>query len=227
MKKFIKYIASYQGNRYSEHNQDVLALAVTETKHSGYFVEFGTMDGQIASNTYLLEKYHGWKGIVSEPAKKFHADLSRTRSCHIDHRAVTDCTGDLLRFQEMSTNSGMSGLVDYFDVNEMNYRYRSTTVSQFYDVETVSLNDLLDHYRAPNHIDYISMDTEGSEAVILKSFDFDRYRVDLWTIEHAYLESRRSSIHDTMVKHGYVRILTELSHYDDWYINKELLEKLQ
>lgn len=203
--------------------QDVLVRVITKNKRSGFFVEFGTMDGKFASNTYMLEKELGWTGILAEPGKKFHDALSRHRRCSIDHRAVTGRTGDTLKFQEMSTDEGMSGLVDFFDENEMHFRRRSNTPSLFYDVNTVSLLDLLADHQAPQHIDYISIDTEGSEPAILDAFDFDRYQVDIFTIEHNYLESARNHIFDIMTRNGYYRIMEPYSQYDDWYVKKELL----
>lgn len=223
-RSLVEFITSYQGPRYSQLQQDVLVLAVTGQKTQGYFVEFGVMDGEFASNTYLLETQYQWTGILAEPGRRFHESISCKRQCHIDHRAVTAETGQRLRFQEMSTDEGMSGLVDFFDPREVHYRRRSQTASVFYDVETVSLNDLLDHYRAPDHIDYISMDTEGSEPTILEAFDFGRRRIDLWTIEHNRLESARNHIWDIMISNGYQRVLEPYSQYDDWYIRKELLE---
>jgi FkbM family methyltransferase len=215
---------SYHGDRYAQLSQDVLALAVTGQKHQGYFVEFGVMDGKFASNTYLLEKEYQWTGILAEPAQRFHSAIAGNRSCHVDHRAVADRTGQQLRFQEMSTDEGMSGLVDFFDSREIHYHRRGQTPSKFYDVETVSLADLLDCYHAPDHIDYISMDTEGSEPAILESFDFSRRVIDLWTIEHNYLESARNRIRDVMQHNGYTQIMEQYSQYDDWYIRTEILQ---
>jgi FkbM family methyltransferase len=219
-----EYITSYQGSRHGQLAQDVLALAVTGQKTQGYFVEFGVMDGKFASNTYLLETQYQWTGILAEPGKRFHADIQSNRKCHIDHRAVTASSGQKLKFQEMSSDEGMSGLVDFFDPREMHYRRRNTTPSVFYDVDTVSLNDLLDYYQAPDHIDYISMDTEGSECAILEAFDFNRRRIDLWTIEHNRLESARNRIWEIMTGQGYQRVLETYSQYDDWYIKKDLLK---
>lgn len=218
------YISTYQGPRYSELDQDVLALAVSGEKSQGYFVEFGVMDGKFASNTYLLEKHHGWTGILAEPARRFHADINQNRQCHVDHRAVTNCTGQKLKFQEMTTNEGMSGLTDFFDPKEMHFDRRNNTPSEFYAVETVSLNDLLDQYQAPNHIDYISMDTEGSETAILEAFDFASRVVDLWTVEHNHCTAARNRIWEIMTDNGFRRVLDSYSRYDDWYIKKDLLK---
>ena len=39
-------------------------------------------------------------------------------------------------------------------------------------METVTLDDLLDEYHAPDIIDYMSIDTEGSEFHVLKRLKF-------------------------------------------------------
>jgi FkbM family methyltransferase len=87
-----------------------------------------------------------------------------------------------------------------------------------YEVETISLVDLLDKYRAPKIIDYLSIDTEGSEFDILNSFDFGKYRFRIITCEHNF-EPRRVQIAALLERYGYVRRHQVLSQYDDWYVN--------
>lgn len=86
-----------------------------------------------------------------------------------------------------------------------------------YEVRTISLVDLLALYKAPSVIDYLSIDTEGSELDILSAFDFSKYTVRLITVEHNYT-SNRESIHALLARHGYHRVFSELSAWDDWYI---------
>lgn len=222
-KSWAEFSKNYQGQHYSELLQDLFVLFITKNKQKGFFVEFGVMDGKFASNSYLLEKEFAWNGILAEPGKKFHDAIRANRTCYVDHRAVAGKTGQILQFQEMTSNEGMSGLTNYFDQKEMHYHTRSNTSSTFYEVETISLNDLLDQYRAPDHIDYISVDTEGSEPAILEEFDFHQRCVDFWTIEHNHLDSARNKILDIMTHNGYCRIMEPYSKYDDWYIRKELL----
>ena len=47
-------------------------------------------------------------------------------------------------------------------------------VSQSVVKETVSLNHLLAHHRAPEVVHFLCLDVEGAEPEILGAFDFDR-----------------------------------------------------
>ena len=51
-----------------------------------FFVEFGATNGITLSNTYILEKYFNWSGILSEPAKSWHEELKNNRQSTIDNR---------------------------------------------------------------------------------------------------------------------------------------------
>ena len=87
-----------------------------------------------------------------------------------------------------------------------------------YEVLSISLNDLLDDHDAPGHIDYLSIDTEGSEYEILRSFDFAPRTIGVITVEHNYDHERRKRIHGLLSAQGFRRVLEHASAFDDWYI---------
>lgn len=205
-------------NGQADLRQDILALAVHGFKRGGYFVEFGALDGVTGSNTYVLEQQYQWRGITAEAARIWHDRLRTNRACITDTRAVSAHSGQQLTFKETDVQLGLSGLVDFFDHREYHAARRASSTGTTYKVPTVSLTDLLTEHHAPAEIDYISMDTEGSELAILSTFDFSRYHVGLWTIEHNYFESVRDQIYSIMIANGYQRILPDLSTIDDWYI---------
>ena len=64
--------------------QDLFVLHELGMKRDGYFVEFGATNGVSLSNTYLLEKQFGWKGILAEPARCWHAAREKNRSAAIE-----------------------------------------------------------------------------------------------------------------------------------------------
>ena len=216
------FFPTYRGQRSSELGQDLFVLAATGSKSRGFFVEFGAMDGVLASNTLVLERDHHWQGIIAEPGRCFHHALGRNRSCIIDHRAVTGHTGDMVKFKQVDRQPGLSTLVEHID-SDMHAENRSTSPGDVYMVNTVSLVDLLEQHESPHHIDYISIDVEGGEVAVLENFDFDTYHVDLWTIEHNFQIHPRQRVFEIMTNNGFQRLMTDMSGYDDWYIHKDIL----
>lgn len=91
-----------------------------------------------------------------------------------------------------------------------------------YYVETITLTKLLDQEKAPKYIDYLSIDTEGSEYEILKEFDFSKYRFGVLTIEHNHNDNE-SKIDEVLIKNGYSRVHQIISDFDAWYISNELI----
>jgi len=200
--------------------QDLFVLFLTGERRGGFFVEFGATDGINLSNTFLLENKYEWNGILAEPARSWHPALKKNRQAKIDTRCVWSESGHKLDFSESEIGE-FSTLKEFWaqDANE-NFRKKTRT----YSVDTVSLSDLLRDYKAPNSIDYISIDTEGSELNILSRFDFKDYDVKIFTIEHNMVEPQRSHIYDIMTLNGYRRIFEPLSRFDDWYVKESFLE---
>lgn len=197
----------------SQIRQDIFALSELGFKQDGYFVEFGAANGVACSNTYMLEKYFGWRGILAEPALAYHDDLMKNRDCHIETSCVWKDTGETLLFNETEIE-GFSTIHAFSDLDMHKDKRRN---GRTYEVTTISLNDLLSKYDAPDAIDYLSIDTEGSEYEILGNFDFQKYRIKVITCEHNYT-SAREKIYGLLVNNGYVRKYDNISQFDDWYV---------
>lgn len=192
--------------------QDLFVLWETRKKKGGYFIEIGACDGILYSNTLLLEKKYGWKGLVVEPARKWHLALGENRNCQISHDFVAGKSGKKMDFCEVNEGEFSSALQHADSDRHADLRRRR----EVYQVESVSLTDLLRKHSAPFRIDYLSLDTEGSELDILQGFDFDSYQVQCITCEHNFT-SRREKIRQLLQGHGYTRKYEAFSHFDDWY----------
>jgi FkbM family methyltransferase len=202
-------------NNTSSHaqvRQDLWVLHETKYKHSGYFVEFGATDGINLSNTYLLERDFNWRGILAEPNPVWHADLKRNRKAKIDLRCVFHATGARIKFAA-TRHAELSTILDFVCKDGHAAARREQTVIE---VETASLNDLLEFHSAPQGIDYISIDTEGSELEILKTFDFKKWKVMLFSIEHNSSDGG-SMLDRFMGEQGYERRYANYSLMDAWY----------
>jgi FkbM family methyltransferase len=196
----------------SQLNQDLFVLHELGWKRDGFFVEFGATDGRALSNTWLLEKRFGWTGILAEPARRFHRALENAgRDAAIDFSCVAARSGETAAFDEASWGE-FSTIARFTDADD-----HPRQVTSSYSVETVSLDDLLDRHRAPEVIDYLSIDTEGSEYEILAAFDFARRRFRCITCEHNFTPNRER-IHALLTRQGYERKFEEFSRFDDWYV---------
>jgi FkbM family methyltransferase len=200
----------------SQLGQDLFVLSKLDFKRGGFFVEFGATNGIDLSNTYLLEKEFGWKGILAEPAKRWHEGLRNNRTGPVETDCVWSDSTSTLPFNEVDI--GELSTIAFYGSSDGHADKRKQ--GKAYDVKTISLEDLLDKYHAPKEIDYLSIDTEGSEFQILSSFDFDRYEIKLITCEHNFTPTREK-ICSLLTQNGYVREFEELSRWDDWYVRTD------
>jgi FkbM family methyltransferase len=217
--EFKEFINENEHLQKSQIKQDLFVLFITKMKRDGFFVEFGACDGVELSNTLTLEKDFNWKGILAEPSISWHDKLLSNRDCHIDKRAVWTVSNKQLDFVEVKGVQTISGVDndlfrDNFDV------LRKNVYNGRYKVESISLRDLLIEYKAPKQIDYLSIDTEGTEFEIISGFDFNEYDIKIITVEHFFNAEESNKIYDYLKQFNYERVLTELSGQDDWYVKK-------
>lgn len=209
-------LLKYHLESHSQFMQDIFVLRQTNYQRGGFFVEFGACDGISLSNTYLLEKNFGWTGILAEPAKKWHPLISKNRSAFVDYRCVWSKSGDHIQFIETSVPE--LSTIESYEAGDLHSGSRKLGEPQIYSVETVSLTNLLETYNAPRVIDYLSIDTEGSELEILSNFDFSRYKTKIITVEHNWT-SNRDLIFQLLSKKNFRRVHEDLTGCDDWYVN--------
>lgn len=198
----------------SQVRQDVMALVLAGFKKNGFFVEIGAGNGYDGSNTYLLENNYGWRGILSEPAKYWHADIYKNRSCIIDQRCVFRESKCLVEFREAD-----GGYLSAITATANDIKGTPRIVNK-YNIETVSLVDLFSQHNAPKTIDFLSIDTEGSELEIIKNFDFSSYEIKFISIEHNQA-SIRDQIREYLKSWGYVRVDTTIT-FEDWYVSSKV-----
>lgn len=195
----------------SQLGQDLWVLKKLDYKEHGFFVEFGATDGVLLSNTFLLEKEFNWTGLCAEPNPEFFDDLKNNRMCIVDDACISGESG---KHVEFVTAREFGTIRDYVDSDmHADRRKAYETVGGTINLTTISLDDFLLKHNAPRDIDYISIDTEGSEFNILSTFPFDDWNVKAFTIEHNFTEDRMK-IRKLLEENGYTCLEAE---WDDWY----------
>jgi len=196
---------------YSQLGQDKWVLEMTGFKRGGYFVEFGATNGKSLSNTYILEKKFDWQGLCAEPNPSYFTGLVKNRTCTVRQDCIGQYSGEQVEFIFANVYGGMKK--HQFSDQHAEKRQPFVDRGNTGVLTTISLHDFLLANNAPKQIDYVSIDTEGSEYEILKHFPFEKWDISLFTIEHNYTE-QRGKIFELMTSHGYSRKMVE---FDDWY----------
>lgn len=205
-------IQQWQSLSRSQLGQDLWVLEQLGWKEHGYFVEFGATDGVLLSNTWMLEKHFGWRGICAEPNPKFFERLQLNRSCSLSPACVYRNSGEQMRFVLADAYGGLEELGR--EDQHVDKREAYAASGDVIELTTASLMDLLNEQGAPEVIDYLSIDTEGSELAILEGIDWSRYQFRCITVEHNFTEQRQG-IHQLLEAQGYQR---QEAKWDDWYV---------
>lgn len=128
-------------------------------------------------------------------------------------------SNERIKFWELS-NKVLSGLAHALNRREQQLGVDTSQKKEYY-VNSISLFDLLERYNAPQKIDYLSMDTEGTELEILRNFDFNKYEFSVITIEHSFTKAR-GELENLLTANGYTRVFERISYNEDWYIHSSL-----
>ena len=196
---------------FSQLGQDLEVIKFYNNKEDGFFIEIGASDGLRLSNTYLLETKYKWKGICCEPIVKNFENLVKNRPNSICYnKAVYNQSGLTISF-DIANDDLLSGISEHIDSHKSTVDNNKTTVQ----VETISLLDVLENANAPSFIEYMSLDTEGSEFEILKHCPFEKYTFGLIDVEHNFQEPRRTEIRNLLLSKGYV--YKGENNWDDMY----------
>ena len=174
---------------------------------NGFFVDLACADGIYINNTFFLEKYLGWSGLLFEVNPTFVKQVKANRSQTLITKAVSSVKDETVSFR--IDNGMLGGIVDN----------ASKSVGQVINVETTTLWHELQAANAPKIIDFMSLDIEGHEYEVMKDFPFDNYKFKAMTIE---LPSRELDI--LLDANGYVQI----AHldYDVFYCHREYLDQV-
>lgn len=189
----------------------------------GFFLDSGASDGVQGSNTLLLEASFDWQGICVEPNPTFFAALVKNRRCICLNCCLYDREGPV---EFLETANWLGGIVSEYHPAQLQHAKATFRVPEDASGRPLAVQkaartvrSVLHECAAPPVIDYWSLDTEGSEFTILKSFPFDEYKLRVLTVEHNGFPVREQ-IRKFLEGRGYRRV--RALPIDDWYAHTEL-----
>lgn len=177
-------------------------------KPPGFFIEVGANDPKFHSQTWHLEE-RGWRGALVEPLPEKAAALRRERPGSRVFEAAcssADKVGEAtFHIGEWDEHSSLEQGID-----DPTVRYpRSVTV------KVLTLDQVLEEMK-PARVDFVSIDTEGTELAILKGFNLERWRPRLILIEDKVHSLDK---HRHLKRHGYR--LVKRTSFNNWYVPRD------
>ena len=203
----MKYYGQRETDRYIE---DYFPEQV-----QGTAVEVGAYDGVKGSNTKMFED-KGWKTVCIEPNPDIFPLLQKNRPA--SHNVEGACA-ERPSFEPLEIFTFESGIESSLtslkpDVRLIRDYGSAITNSREVDVNVFRLNDILE-FLIIDSIDFVSIDTEGTELDVLKGFDLNKYCPRLLVVENNYEDPE---IEEYLKDFGYVK--DQRFFVNDFYVRK-------
>jgi FkbM family methyltransferase len=205
------YYGQYKQDKYLNEN-------IFKGKDSLYFLDIGSDDGVSLSNTYFFEKELGWKGLLFEPNIDMFTECNKIRVNQVLNIALSNKIGTAKFQKNTGYTRTLSGLIETYDEKYSSPDGRIQREQREYggsfevvDVPTTTLNEIFKQFGI-KEVDYCSLDTEGSEMMILEGLDFDLNLIKVFTIENNFNEKAPRQF---MESKGY-RLVKQIEIDDVW-----------
>lgn len=188
------YFNSYATESFSQEGEDMILKRLFENHQAGFYVDVGAHHPKRFSNTYYFYR-KGWCGINIDamPGSMNAFERARPKDINIE-KPISDERQFLMyyAFNEPALNGFSKELSEQRDGQE-NYFIQFTK-----NIETATLEEILDRYLPKNQqIDFLSIDVEGLDFVVLKSNNFEKYKPKVILIE--ILENSLSEIENNEI----------------------------
>lgn len=175
-----KYLCSYATQSFSQEGEDMILRRLFENQQTGFYVDVGAHHPKRFSNTYYFYK-KGWKGINIDamPGSMKAFEKIRPRDINIE-KPVSDKKEVLTyyAFNEPALNGFSKELSEQRDgLGEFFIQFTK-------DIETATLEEIFDHNLPKSQqIEFMSIDVEGLDLIVLQSNNFEKYQPKVVLIE--------------------------------------------
>lgn len=179
-------LEQYGQESYSQFGEDVTLWAWLETlgllqENVGFYCDVGACHPSRGSNTKLLRKYLGWRGINIEPTPELIKEFEvQCPDCVNICAAVGASAGvtKLTVYNHPEVNTTRE------EMRERQIKSSEMNIIREIQVPVIPLNSVLEaHLPEDKDLTLLTIDAEGMDQEIIESLDFERYAPRLILIE--------------------------------------------
>jgi FkbM family methyltransferase len=213
-------VGGYTKKHYSQEGEDLLLDRIFDNQSSGTYLDIGAHHPIRFSNTYKLYK-RGWKGINVDamPGSMRLFNLLRPRDINLEC-PISDKKETLtyFRFPHYALNTLSKEVADKRIADGI-------TLIEKIDLETETVEAILDKHLGDKSLDLITIDVEGLDLQVLKSNNWSKYKPKVIVAEciDSDLQTVASNEISSFLKdYGY--ILHSKLHNSVFYIDQTFLK---
>ncbi len=198
---------------FSEFGEDIIINRFFKNINSGFYIDIGAYHPFKGSLTYLLHK-KGWTGL--------NIDISK---------ASIDLF-NIARKKDININCAVSNVDEetfYYSnslINQQNSLIQRGENQKKIPIKSFKLETILKTHKIEN-FEYLNIDTEGNEAEIIRSIDFQKYKPILVTVEINNFFSNKSN-KDEIIKYFLLNSyeLFNIIGVTYIFVNKDYIDKV-
>ncbi len=177
--KIKNHYSKFSRKSYSQFGEDLVLSTFVNTTKRGFYLDIGAYHPFKFSNTYFYYK-KGWSGINIDAKPGSMAIFKKKRNRDINLEiGIFDDEKELnfYVFKESAYNTFSKDLADSY--TNQGLQYDKTVI-----VKTRRIENVLDQYLPDNKkIDFMSVDVEGLELIVLESNNWDKYHPSYILVE--------------------------------------------
>lgn len=171
-KIFIRYGLGYEGEAWFANNY------IWPYKKKGFYVDIGCYHPIKFSQTFKLYKF-GWTGINIDISKEsidlFNLFRSKDKNLNI---GISHKSGlEEAYFNKNISTTNSIGQNYSNEINKKNFfirKIKTKTINQIFEENNIF------------EVDFLKIDCEGMDLSIIKTFNFEKYKVNFLSIEFIY-----------------------------------------
>lgn len=202
---------------YGQRETDKYIEAYFQGQETGNCVEVGVANGTKGSNTLFFEE-RGWQTLCIDPIPEHVEEAKETRNLVVECACANFDGFDWFTAYDIGDHSIKSSLSSLSTDPRLIESHKDITnnTDQFM-VEVRRLTKVLQEQDWPTKIDFISIDTEGTELDVLRGLDLGKYEVRLLVVENNFEDE---DIREYLECFDFE--FTERFFVNDFFVNRKL-----
>lgn len=158
---------------YSQNYEDLIVEKYFDRKYRGKYLEIGAYHPTRLSNTYHFYKI-GWRGTVVEPNPEVKNIFNKIRpEDNFINAGISNINGSMNYYQFLipALNTFSKGDAE----KNINNGHK---LEKIIKIKTIKVDEIIDE-----NIDFLSIDTEGFDEMILKNWPWNKYSPKVICVE--------------------------------------------